>query len=115
MNALQLRQIQLNSRHLRDQIVSQPYAWPGGYPLFAVTSDGGCLCSKCCKTEAKQIGSTCGNDGWQIVAIDVNWEDENLPCDHCGELIESAYGEPKESSQDGSEFDEEFWRDYLAH
>jgi len=33
------------------------------------------------------------NDGWRVIACEVNWEDEDLYDDHTGEQIESAYGE----------------------
>ena len=33
------------------------------------------------------------DDGWRVIACEVNWEDENLCDDHTGEKIESAYGE----------------------
>ena len=82
---------QSKSLRLADQLTSQPYAWPGGYPLFAITNDGGALCPRCCKEERKWIGTTTGTDGWNVVAIDVNWEDPSLYCDHCGNAIESAY------------------------
>lgn len=78
---------------LRLEMVNEPYAWPGLYPKFAITDDGGCLCKKCCKEQSKEIDSAFPNDGWNIVAIDINWEDTFLSCDHCGEFIESAYGE----------------------
>ena len=61
--------------------------------MFAVTSDGGCLCKDCCKSEHNSIGFTYGTDGWAIVALTVNWEDPDLFCDHCGDRIESAYAE----------------------
>ena len=75
---------------------SGPYAWPGGYPLFFVTSDGAALSFDSAKENARTIcqairdGDHCG---WRVVACEVNWEDGNLVCDHSGELIESAYGE----------------------
>lgn len=94
MQAIQRRAIQLQSRSLRDQLIASPYTWPGGYPMFAVTTDGGCLCKACCKTESRSIGSTYGTDGWAIAGLAVNWEDPSLWCDHCGERIESAYAEP---------------------
>ena len=31
-------------------------------------------------------------DGWQAYGVEINWESE-LSCAHCGEIIESAYGE----------------------
>ncbi len=70
------------------------YAWPGGYPLYYVTSDGAALCPHCMTKERKQIvRSTVLNsrDGWQVSGQDVNWEDSELYCDHCNKRIESAY------------------------
>jgi len=78
------------------QFVRQPFTWLGCYPLFAIMSDGGCLCRHCAESEAAQvIRSTVAEsrDGWRVAAITVNWEDTELTCDHCGNLIESAYGE----------------------
>lgn len=92
-SSIQLRTIQLSSRKLRDQLIESPYAWPGGYPMFAVTSDGAALCHRCCKSESRSIGSTYGTDGWAIAGLAANWEDAELHCDHCGKRIESAYAE----------------------
>lgn len=61
--------------------------------MFAITSDGAALCKCCVKTERKYIGTTTGSDGWNVIALDVNWEDPSLYCDHCSERIESAYAE----------------------
>ncbi len=72
------------------------YAWPGGYPTFFVTSDGGCLCFQCAMHEAKRITESIregARDGWRVETQDVNWEDAGLYCDHCNERIESAYAE----------------------
>ena len=93
MDATALRAVQLESRSLRDRLIESPCAWPGGYPMFAVTSDGAALCQSCCKSESRSIGSTCGTDGWAIAGLAVNWEDPDLYCDHCGDRIESAYAE----------------------
>jgi hypothetical protein len=84
---------QSRSLRLADQLTASPYAWPGGYPLFAITGDGGCLCKCCTKTEREAIGTTTGSDGWCVVAVDCNWENPDLFCDHCGDRIESAYAE----------------------
>lgn len=75
--------------------IRQPYAWPGGYPLYAITSDGAAICKHCAKTEYRQLltsTATKARDGWTIVAVDVNWEDAYLTCDRCSQPIESAYG-----------------------
>jgi hypothetical protein len=84
---------QSTSLRLADRLSSSPFAWPGGYPLFAITHDGGALCPACCRSERSCIGTTTGTDGWGVVALEVNWEDASLFCDHCGNRIESAYGE----------------------
>ena len=80
------------------QAIRNKYAWPGGYPLFILTSDGAALCTKCARQEWRQIcESTIGKhrlSGWSVEGADVNWEDTDLYCDHCNEQIESAYGEP---------------------
>ena len=87
----------MNKRtHEFKMFVRHPFAWPGGYPLYAVMTDGGIICRNCAKSEAKIIiRSTRDNerDGWNFADIDVNWEDEALFCDHCGEQIASAYGD----------------------
>jgi hypothetical protein len=85
---------QSKSLRLADQLANNPYCWPGGYPLFAITSDGAALCKCCAKTEREAIATTTGTDGWCITAIDANWEDPSLFCDHCNARIESAYAEP---------------------
>ena len=82
---------QSRSLRLADQLVRSPYVFPGGYPLFAITSDGACLCKSCCSTERESIGTTTGSDGWRVTGLDVNWEDPTLHCDHCGDTVESAY------------------------
>lgn len=88
----------MNTKQVKD-FIRMPYAWPGGYPLFAITADGGCLCKDCVKENAKIIIAATRQDhiyterDWAVVAIETNWEDETLTCDHCGKSIESAYGE----------------------
>ena len=86
---------QSKSLRLTDQLAKNPYAWPGGYPLFAITSDGAALCRHCARAERACIGTTTGSDGWCVVAIDANWENPELFCVHCSSRIESAYAEPK--------------------
>jgi hypothetical protein len=73
-----------------------PYAWPGGYPLYFVTSDGAALSFKAARKERRNILESIANrsnDGWRVIGLDVNWEDSQLYCDHTNEKIESAYCE----------------------
>jgi hypothetical protein len=71
------------------------YAWPGGYPVFYVAADGGCLCPSCVESNLPEIGQAreYRDDQWDIVGQVVNYEDPALFCDHCGARIESAYAE----------------------
>ena len=78
------------------------YAWPGGYPLFYVTSGDDVICCKCAND------ATTGEDAFgdeKISAYDVNWEDPDLDCDECGERIESAYADDDEPD-DGEQEDD---------
>ena len=97
-----LRLIQLESRNLRDELIKYPYAFPGGYPRFAVTNDGAAICHDCCKKQSECIGFTSGNDGWRLVGLEINWEDPQLYCDNCSVRIESAYAD---SNDDTCELD----------
>lgn len=72
-------------------IIREPYAWPGGYERFAITTDGGCLCHKCCKAEYHIIlASTRSNarDGWTVAGQASAAETDSFTrCDHCGTII----------------------------
>ena len=76
-----------------DEVRDNPYAWPGGYPKYAITDDGGCICAKCAKDEYERLACADPGDGFYITALDINWEDTELTCDHCSDRIESAYGD----------------------
>ena len=73
------------------------YAWPGGYPLIVVMSDGECLCCDCARSEFALIARAT-RDGyekcWIATGVDVHWEGPPEICAHCGAEIESAYGNP---------------------
>jgi hypothetical protein len=72
-----------------------PYAWPGGYPLYFITSDGAVLSFEAVKSERRNIlealRDNAKRSGWHVCAIEINWEDPELFCDHTGKRIESAY------------------------
>lgn len=81
---------------LRATIRAGAYTWPGGYPLFFLTSDSAALCFDCVQKEYRQISESIRHyysDGWRVEACAVNWESADLYCEHCDKHIESAYGE----------------------
>ena len=80
----------------RRAVLTGPYAWPGGYPLFAVMDDGEAMCWDCFVKERRRILESLrdnSRDGWKPAGIEINYEDSNCYCCHCNKLIESAYGE----------------------
>jgi hypothetical protein len=85
------------------QAIRQPYAWPGGYPLFVVMSDGEALSIAAAKEQWREIvRATLQRDrsGWQAAGVDINWEDAKLYCAHTGQRIESAYAEDEGKPND---------------
>jgi hypothetical protein len=94
------------------------YAWPGGYPVFAIMADGGCLCAECVKENRRLIylnsidyhfyemdghkySEFMGTKEWTIAGAEINWEDMELSCDNCYLEIECAY--PDESKRQYSD------------
>lgn len=68
------------------------FAWPGGYPLYFVTNHGCALSFDAVRDNLQSImGDLVRDDYCKIVGCDVNYEDDDLVCDHTGEPIESAY------------------------
>jgi hypothetical protein len=73
------------------------YAWPGGYPLYFVTSDGAALSPAGAKANRRDIlealrdGDT--RSGFHVCALEINWEDRDLVCDATNEPIPAAYGD----------------------
>ncbi len=75
--------------------IRQPYAWPGGYPLYIIMVDGEALSIEAARDNWRSIchATLAGlRDGWQAAGVAINWEDTSLYCAHTGKQIESAYG-----------------------
>jgi hypothetical protein len=84
------------TKELKTQLRQGEFAWPGGYPLFFITTDGAALSFKAVRENLRCVLWSIKNkvnDGWRVVGADVNWEDPSLFCDHTGERIPSAYAE----------------------
>ena len=68
------------------------YAWPGGYELIFITSDGAALCFDCARENFHLIADSIRNDirdGWKVIACDIaeNYDESPLYCDHCSRQI----------------------------
>ena len=84
------------TKDLKTALRNGQWAWPGGYPLYFITSDGAALSFDAVRSEYRQVINAIRhrlNDGWRVVAVDINYEDSDLYCDHTGKKIESAYCE----------------------
>lgn len=74
------------------------FAWPGGYPLYYGFRDGGVICPDCVNKNVADIDAANRGErrhnshgGWAVDAVDTNWEDDDLHCDHCHAKIPCAY------------------------
>lgn len=90
-------QIEIDSNHKPIK-----YAWPGGYPAFYMARNGyrdesGALeLSRHDRTEAvccADCAAKASEKDIILTHVNINWESEDLFCEFCSDLIESAYGE----------------------
>ena len=89
-----------------DAAIKQPYAWPGGYPIYCYTDDGETAHPKCVEAEYQRFRSSTLNkekDGYQIIAVDVYWEGPDVDCCICNKPCESAYGDPEDDQKEDHE------------
>lgn len=72
------------------------YAWPGGYQLALVTTDGGLLCPDCVTEEWASIGRAHQwqiNDGWRPACLSILYDGESSEyCSHCGRQLTEQEG-----------------------
>jgi|ERR1700743_135009 len=85
-------------REIKKALRAGKYAWPGGYPLYFITTEGEALSFEAVRKGWRNVvasvaGYAGGDSTWHITAIDTNWEDGALYCAESGERIESAYAE----------------------
>lgn len=81
----------------RRAVRNGPYAWPGGYPLYWLMADGEACAFRVAKDERRAmleaLRDNARSDQWRPIALEINWEDQDLWCAHRSEKIESAYGD----------------------
>ena len=71
-----------------------PYTFPGGYPLYFICQDGAILSFQAVKDNEYLINCAINEDNdpqWRVIGADINYEDDDLYCDHSGIAIECAY------------------------
>lgn len=91
-----------NTAQLKATLRAGQFTSIGGYPLFFITSDGAALSFDSVKQNLVSVLDSIKNhynDGWRVVGCSVNWEDNDLYCDHSGKRIDCAYGDDLESKE----------------
>ena len=85
-------------QQIKEALRNGQYAWPGGYPMYFLTSGGEALSFKAVRTNWRNICEAhivrgYRDSGWFIEAVTINWEEPDLVCAETGEPIESAYAD----------------------
>jgi hypothetical protein len=89
----------MNTLKLREFTRSNGIAWPGCYPVVAIMGDCECMCAKCIRDNYKLVLRATRDSGtdeqWEFSEPMIHWEGDAIICAHCGEGVESAYGNPE--------------------
>ena len=82
------------------EAIREPYAWPGGYEKVLVMSDGEYMHTGCAHENWREIVTAhidkrngYPNCGWEVAAVEVNWEDSDAYCAQCNERVVSEYAD----------------------
>lgn len=72
------------------------YAWPGAYQMYFITSDGAALSFDSATKHASQVIWDIQNGcdgGWRVIGADINYENNDLYCEHSGQKIPPSYAD----------------------
>lgn len=90
----------------------------GGYPIIYWTGSNDALCPDCANglNGSEATNPDCQDDReWSVQCAEVHYEGPAVACEHCGALIESAYGDPSsEEGEDSPTEDDIFTEDYIT-
>jgi len=68
------------------------HAIPGCYPLYYIDGNNCVLCSQCATEALLDNGEF---DDWKPQLWDIHYEGDDIQCESCYVVIESAYGNPE--------------------
>lgn len=64
----------------------------GMYEKHWITKNGGVLCFECVTENLEQCSDfEAQNPNWFLIGCQINWEDNQLYCDHCNRKINEEY------------------------
>ena len=75
-------------------LASGPFTDVGGYPLFFLMADGETLSHAAALENAELIRNAMrdrDDEQWEVVAVEINWEDADMVCAHTYAPIPCAY------------------------
>lgn len=101
MKEMGMKNKKFTSEDFIEALKNGEFAWPGGYQMYFIVDDGEALSFEAAEENKDLIIDAINdndNNGWRVVGVDVNWEDDNLYCAHTNKKIPSAYGDGDESS-----------------
>ena len=80
-----------NGAQMRASLRAGSHAFPGGYAIAYVTSDGSLLCPQCVRRELRNITQAIrshANDGWRVVGCAVECDTDSTECcEHCNRIV----------------------------
>lgn len=84
-----------NALQALQYVAREPYAWPGGYETFVITSAGEMICPKCVRENYSQmyrdtVSRGKRDCGWTVAAADATCNCDEATCDHCGRDLIAA-------------------------
>lgn len=72
-------------------VARERFAWPGGYALFLIMTDGAALCADCVRENFRSIARearVAHGTGWKPAGWSHVGETDSLTaCEHCGRII----------------------------
>jgi len=85
----------LATLHKVKQAIRDKYAWPRGYPLYVVMTDGESLSIDAARENWREVCRAVifgWNRGtWFPACVEINWEDPDLYCVHSGARIDAFW------------------------
>lgn len=86
----------MKTADLKAFIRSNGYAWPGGYSMALLMSDGDCIDAQSARENYRRIREAMRardrDSAWTPEMTFVHWEGDPIICAHSNRPIESTYG-----------------------
>lgn len=92
---------------LKSTLRNGAYAWPGGYPMAILLSDGEWISFATARSEFRQLVAALRDyrtnkyesSGWRPIGCDILYSGEVYDC-HTGERLETAYGDSDDIAEE---------------